>query len=81
MRVLRANTPEALSAIVQSINVGMQILGFGNDSEGHFLYYRTTTGMEKRVLMQIEKAQRNLRGGEASPKVEDTDVDTTGGVS
>lgn len=44
----------------------MELLGFGQDELGHFAYYRTDKGMEKRVIKQIERALRDIsRGGEA----------------
>tara|TARA_R110000822_G_scaffold102437_1_gene228811 strand:+ start:264 stop:542 length:279 start_codon:yes stop_codon:yes gene_type:complete len=81
LRVFRAKTPEALTAIVRSISLPLQIMGFGSDDEGHYVYYRTTLGMSKRVEAQANKHLENLRGGEASPKVSDRDVATEGEVS
>jgi len=81
LRVFRANTPEALTAIVRSISLPLQVMGFGSDAEGHYCYYRTTLGMSKRVEAQANKHIQNLRGGEASPKVSGRDADTEGEVS
>ena len=54
--VIRASSPEILTIIISRVTGPMQILGFGNDSNGAFAYYRTTDGMQKRVLREISKA-------------------------
>ena len=81
LRVFRAKTPEALTAIVRSISLPLQIMGFGSDAEGHYCYYRTTLGMFKRVEAQANKHLDNLRGGEAPSKASGSDAVSKGGVS
>lgn len=67
LRVIRGSSPEALSTVLRAVTVPFEVMGFGSDDLGHFAYYRTDKGMEKRVLRQLNKAQREIsRGGEAA---------------
>jgi hypothetical protein len=67
--VIRASSPESLTKTISRISGPMQILGFGNDTNGAFAYYRTTDGMHKRVLNEIDKA--SSFGGENNEQGDD----------
>lgn len=44
----------------------MEVLHFGQDDEGHYAYYRTDKGMERRVALDMQRSLREIsRGGEA----------------
>ena len=44
----------------------MEVISFGQDAEGHFAYYRTDKGMERRVALEMQRSLREIsRGGEA----------------
>ena len=66
IRVARGTSPEALTEILRNVTVPIEVLSFGQDSEGHFAYYNTHKGMEAKVINQLEQARRGIsRGGEA----------------
>ena len=66
MRVVRASSPDDLAFVIRSIKVPMEVVSFGQDAESYFAYYRTDRGMERRVMMDIQKSLRDIsRGGEA----------------
>ena len=75
LRVVRGETPEQLAAIIRRLRGEFQVMHYGSDSEGHFAYYRTHKGHDRKLINQIKKAREGMVGLERPSQDLGTDSD------